>query len=154
MKAHIFKTGFRELDNTEVSSLPPAFFDLQRLDSLSLNDLSIGLLSSDIEQLLKLTSLSLRNSNLPQTLPVFPSELTSLESLMILDISENSLIDFPPQIASFNQLTTLSVRDNALTAVDGAAYAGLPLLKYFDLDDNQFTSFPSGIGLLSSLTFL
>ena len=66
------------------------------------------------------------------------------DSLQMLDVSGNRLLEMPPAAVSFlPQLRQLRLRDNELSIIHDGALRGLPRLQLLDVSDNRLVALPA-----------
>jgi len=133
---------------TELSSEIDQLTQLTSL-SLSLRDTELNALPPEIGLLTQLTSLDL-GSNQLMALPLEIGLLTQLTSLKLWN---NQLTALPPEIGQLTQLTSLDLRENKLTTLP-KEIGQLTQLTSLNLNNNQLTALPPEIGRLTRLTEL
>ena len=82
-----------------------------------------------------------------------PPEIGQLTEFVWLDLHSNRLTKLPPEIGRLTNLTGLSLRDNQLTELP-PEIGRLVNLTWLDLSNNRLTSLPSEISQLTSLNEL
>jgi Leucine-rich repeat (LRR) protein len=156
-------SGSLSLSNRDLSGIPPEVLlitesldqdekvweclDLVKLD-LSHN--SIAALPADIDRLAPLRQLILSNNRITTVVP----ECFHLESLVMLDLSKNSLAGgFPAELGQLRCLLDLSVANNQLTSLPDSL-CDLTSLEHLRLDHNRLVSLPTHLGRLGRLVTL
>ena len=123
----------------------------QVLDSVPSLD-SLELAFNDIRSLPVASLCSLRQLvqlNLTGNLLVDVQWVACLNSLKVLDMSNNRLVNFPAHsLANLTHLEELHLQGNRLASLDDQSLAGLASLRLINLAGNQLSSLPPG--LLSS----
>ncbi|XP_065852162.1 probable LRR receptor-like serine/threonine-protein kinase At1g06840 isoform X2 [Euphorbia lathyris] len=132
------------LDNNKLSGhLPPQFSILPELRILQLdnNNFNGSEIPSTYGNFSKLVKLSLRNCSLYGVIP----DLSSIETLLYLDLSQNNLIGPIPSKLSDN-MTTIVLSDNHLNGSIPGSFSNIPFLQTMSLQNNFFTgSIPANI---------
>ena len=88
-----------------------------------------------------------------QSIDEFPPELLKLTSLTELDISDNSLTRLPPEIGKLANLEALDVSRNKITELP-PEIGNLERLVKLDASNNELTGLPTQIGKLANLAVL
>ncbi|WCJ27870.1 Leucine-rich repeat protein kinase family protein [Euphorbia peplus] len=132
------------LDNNNLSGhLPPELSILPELRILQLdnNNFNGSEIPSTYGNLSKLVKLSLRNCSLYGAIP----DLSSIETLLYLDLSQNNLIGPIPSKLS-DDMTTIVLSDNRLNGSIPGTFSNIPFLQRMSLQNNFFTgSVPASI---------
>ena len=133
--------------------LPPEFFDLHDLRSLSLWGTSLGGLPPEIGRLSKLQTLSLNSASLTGTIPPEIGELSELRSL---DLRSNYLFGaIPPELGKLSRLEHLNLFYCELEGPIPAELGNLSALNYLNLGYNHLTGgLPAALGELRNLEYL
>ncbi|MCI5159949.1 MAG: hypothetical protein D3906_16285, partial [Candidatus Electrothrix sp. AUS1_2] len=126
-----------DLNNQELTKLPPELFQLSDLLSLHLIDNQLTSLPSEIGQLTNLLDLHLTANQLA----LLPPEIGQLINLRELDLNANQLASLPPELFALKNLTKLYLFGNQLTELP-SEIVQLTNLKELDLDDNPLISPP------------
>ncbi len=79
-----------------------------------------------------------------------PPEISKLEKLTTLDISDNKLTSLPPEISKLEKLTQLDISGNKLTSLP-FGISKLKNLIQLDISGNKLTYLPSEISKLKNL---
>lgn len=145
--------NLRHLDVSRnlISSLPPEIGQLTNLQTFRLqsqNTMQEGGIASWFWGIVTRTSgetVERRN------LRILPKELSQLENLTELDISDNQVERLPEGFSSLKQLRRLYLQKNSLAAL--AALKGLPGLRELDVSENTDISL-QGVETLTQLTQL
>ena len=127
--------------------------DLQRSTSTDQEYSRTPLSSARSAQLISHTTIALNFAN--KTLTSLPkSVLDHSLSLLILDLSSNSLTEFPVEITSLSKLKSLKLDSNKIKKIPSNICA-LTCLESFSIASNYITSLPETIHTMaSSLTLL
>ena len=99
--------------NTQLTTLPESFGDLDSLSSLYLAWNSLTNLPQSFSQLTSLSSLTINNNWLEE----LPPDIGSLANLIFLDLGYNKLISIPESICDMEKLIYLYLFNNELTAL-------------------------------------
>ena len=113
---------------------------------LDLNNRNLTELPPEIRQLTNLMVLSLRNNHL-LTLPL---DVMELRHLTMLDVRDNQVCLLSPDITALSNLTTLNLRGNRLRTLPPEIGA-LSNLNWLYLGANQLNALPPEIGQLANL---
>jgi len=111
--------------------LPAAFWNLQKLEYVSLDNLQIEGFQN-LDRLKNLKYLSLMGSRLTS----IPEEIYSLGSLEYLDFTLNFLDSIPPRIKELKKLRELDLTNNCFTRIP-VAVTQLSQLEYLDFDNPE-----------------
>lgn len=130
------------------NEIPNSILSLSSLESLSLGTNNISSITSAIGNLANLTNLSLEKNNI-QALPLEMNSLNKLESLFL---AENNIMFFPEQF-TFPVLESLNLRDNPIS-IFPPNILGMSNLKNLQLADTDISSIPETISDLTELNFL
>ena len=122
------------ISNNKLSELPKWIGRLGELRSLIAASNAICRIPPSIQQLGKLTELSLVNNALQGELPVAIARCTSLRSL---NLAGNRISGLPHDFHTLQQLTRLDLHRNQLAEVP-AVVAALPLLEFLLMSANPF----------------
>ncbi|CAL8079759.1 unnamed protein product [Calicophoron daubneyi] len=135
----------QDSDDTDVSEAVLACGDTQ---ILLVHKYRATVLPSNIKKLSDLQILVVTSGSLSQ----FPSFHFS-SSLTLLDLSENSLTELPPDIADLQSLKVISLARNQLREIPEEFYS-LAQLQSVDLGENRLTELSSSIWKLKGLQVL
>ena len=119
--------------------LDERIYCLDQLNFLDLSGIGLEHLSSNIGNLVNLTSLVLVQNKLSE----LPSELGKLKKLKLLDLNNNSLISLPQEVSNLKELQTLNCNNNLLE--DFVEVKNLTNLHCLDISRNKLGSLPVGI---------
>eukprot|EP01114_Cavostelium_apophysatum_P023321 TRINITY_DN8743_c0_g1_i4.p1 TRINITY_DN8743_c0_g1~~TRINITY_DN8743_c0_g1_i4.p1 ORF type:complete len:2119 (-),score=526.12 TRINITY_DN8743_c0_g1_i4:35-6391(-) len=146
VSAEILDLGFFHLSKVNLNSLHYGLtLKMLYLDHCSLY--CVPDFVASLSQLKKLYLMRNRISSIPGN--VF-AELPQIEEL---DLSENSIAGFPPEIANLKHLRTLAVANNGLASLPDEICSVVSLTKLL-LQGNSLYNLPSKISSLSNLTEL
>ncbi|KAJ6395172.1 hypothetical protein OIU77_020435 [Salix suchowensis] len=129
------------LDNNDLSGdLPPELSNLSELRILQLdnNKFNGSGIPATYGNLSKLAKLSLRNCNLHGAIP----GLSSIPSLLYLDLSKNELIGPMPPTLSDN-ISTIDLSDNHLNGSIPRSFSNLLFLQRLSLENNLLIGYVS-----------
>lgn len=140
---------YLSLSNLGLASVPSEIGQLVNLTTLELHGNQLTSIPSEIGQLAKLATLSLSDNQLRSV----PPEIGQLANLTKLYLSKNQLRSVPPEIGRLANLTRLYLFDNYLTSVP-PEIGQLANLVQLHLDDNQLMSLPDGLDRLPQLAVL
>lgn len=128
-----------------------------RITSLRLEDMALTTIPAEIEDLLFLDALHLRNqpstsASQKNNIISLPSEIENLELLSVLNVSNNeNFTTLPTSIGNLPGLTFLYMDNTALTTIPSQV-GNIESLLYIQLSGNDdLTSLPSEIGNISGL---
>lgn len=85
-----------------------------------------------------------------QSIENFPAELLSIDSLIFLDLSNNKIKTIPEEIKSLANLKSLILSNNSLTEIPNTL-GELENLEYINFSSNALVVLPSEIGKLKKL---
>lgn len=137
------------LANLQLTSLPSEIVRLTQLENLDLSHNQLTSLSPEIGQLAKLKTLNVSHNALEQ----LPIEISYISNLQSLNFSDNSLIAMPPWISQLVHLDELNLSYNKISIVP-PEIGQMTYLQILDLSHNQLISLPPEIGELSKLETL
>lgn len=126
--------------------MPSAFFKLNKLEDLFLNDNYLTELPKDIQTLQKLERLILSRNKLIN----IPDEIGHLYDLRKLSFAENKIQTLPEHFYELTNLKLLYLHNNDIHKID-PKIKKLSKLEGITLDYNKLTSLPSEIGELYNL---
>ncbi|KAH3764342.1 Leucine-rich repeat protein SHOC-2 [Pelomyxa schiedti] len=135
---------FRDL--SEPIKFPHCLLEASWLRSLALCRNNIAVLPDEISNLQSLTLLNLSDN----VLTSIPNALCNITELQTLKLSGNRIETLPDNISKLTKLTQLSVASNRLTQLP-PAIGTLPCLRELILSNNALQLLPNNIGQLSSL---
>jgi small GTP-binding protein len=121
-----------DLNNNQLTSVPPEIAKLTSLIRLDLSDNPLTSVPPEVAKLTKLTDLHLNYNQLTSV----PPEITRLTNLTYLDLSNNQLTSVPPEITRLTNLTYLDLFNNPLTSLP-PEIVKLTDLTHLDLRFNQ-----------------
>ncbi|XP_071117389.1 leucine-rich repeat-containing protein 40-like isoform X1 [Haliotis cracherodii] len=129
--------------------------DKLTLLSNSLKELNMGFnkltaLNSDIGLFLQLTTLDLRCNALSD----LPGEMTSLQNIREVILSNNRFTQVPPVLYQLPKLEILLASDNKIEVIDAASLMKMTMLATLDLQNNNCTQFPPELGNCESIRSL
>lgn len=138
------------LHHNELSYVPANLF---RCTNLKILDLSNNGLTSlpDLFQYCQLTNLIAKNNQLNNN--GLPKEFSQCHSLKELNLSGNSLSEFPEQVLDFHNLKFLYLGGNGMKNVSKDVRK-LKHLQVLSLGGNQITELPLSVGSLTNLQAL
>ncbi|PSS34787.1 LRR receptor-like serine/threonine-protein kinase [Actinidia chinensis var. chinensis] len=133
------------LDNNNLTGyLPPELSNIPELRILQLdnNNFSEAEIPASYGNQLALVKLSLRNCNLQGVLP----DLSGIQNLSFLDLSQNQLTGFIPSNQLSRNMTTIDLSNNQLIGAIPESFSDLPLLQKLSLKNNYLIgSVPANI---------
>uniref|UniRef100_A0A3Q2QX19 Scribble planar cell polarity protein n=1 Tax=Fundulus heteroclitus TaxID=8078 RepID=A0A3Q2QX19_FUNHE len=145
-----------DFSGNPLSRLPDGFTQLRALAHLSLNDVSLQTLPSDIGKypdtlgaLPNLRELWLDRNQLSS----LPPELGNLRRLVCLDVSENHLEELPSELNGLLALTDLLLTQNQLVVIPDSI-GSLKQLSILKVDQNRLTQLTDSLGECENLTEL
>ncbi|KAE8685652.1 putative LRR receptor-like serine/threonine-protein kinase [Hibiscus syriacus] len=139
------------LDNNNLSGyLPPEFSNLPELRILQLdnNDFSGSVIPASYGNFSRLVKLSLRNCGLWGAVP----DLSRIQNLSYLDLSQNHLTGPIPTNKLSDHMTTIDLSDNQLNGTIPASFSDLPSLQTLCLENNFMTG-PILTDIWQNMTF-
>ena len=161
-----------QLSNHNVEEIPDSFSNLQRLDSLDLNEIFIGVFPESITKLANLRQLNLSHnyiSSLPKSISELKSlkildlglnriktlddSINSLSNLEVLKLNSNNISELPTAIGNLRKLKDLELYYNHLTALTDSI-ENLEALEILNISNNKLISLPKGLSNLKSLRIL
>ena len=137
-----------DLRKNQIAALPEKFGNLEKLSQLNLSNNELQSVPACIRRLTALMDL---NMSANQIWLIESDALVHLKSLVILDLSRNSLTDFS-SVPKSPDLEELNLNYNQLKAL--RCLSNAPNLVDLNLHDNQFTSFPEMVCELKNLQTL
>ncbi|WP_392532599.1 COR domain-containing protein [Nostoc sp. C117] len=135
-----------DLFNEGLTSLPPEFGQLTRLQTLDLGNNQLSNLPPEFGQLTRLQILNLFNNQLSNLPPEF-GQLTNLQTLYL---GNNQLTNLPPEFGQLTNLQSLHLDFNQLSTLP-SKFGQLTNLQSLDLYSNQLSSLPPEIVQLTNL---
>ncbi|XP_065197355.1 leucine-rich repeat-containing protein 40-like [Sycon ciliatum] len=130
--------------DNQLTSLPNALGDLERLSRLTLSDNRLSKLPAAVCRLAKMQFLAIDSNQLTE----LPLEINLMQSLTVLKLQKNKLERLPDGVCQLRQLQSLTVNNNSLTELP----AGLGLmtsLKELIAHSNRITTVPNLEGCAS-----
>jgi internalin A len=137
------------LNGNDLSSLPPEIARLSKLEGLFLHENQLNSLPPEIGTLLHLQVLTL-NNNLLDSLP---SEIGNLRNLERLNLANNQFTSLPPEIGTLGNLQRLDLSTNQLSSLP-PEIGNLANLQYLNVRNNQLNGLPPELGQLHTLCYL
>jgi len=137
-----------DVRNNKLSTFPPAFTKLGKVRSF-MRHLSFAFLPYHKRFPLQLKVLAAGNNSIE----VLPSELTSLTSLQVLDLSLNHLNEIPEFICSIYSLVALHLDHNSVKSLPSSLIE-LTRLQFLNLSGNEVLELPKDLYKLRSLRTL
>ncbi|MBI5091106.1 MAG: leucine-rich repeat domain-containing protein [Candidatus Hydrogenedentes bacterium] len=137
------------LNDNQLSTLPPEIGQLTALTNLNLKDNQLSSLPPEVGKLTTLTTLILTSNRLS----TLPSEIGQLTALFVLDLDGNQLSTLPPEIGQLTALTNFPLSDNQLSSLPPEV-GQLTTLMSLTLMSNQLSTLPPEIGQLTALLVL
>jgi len=134
------------LSNLSLVDLPPAIWQLGRLQVLRLYGNRISSLPDSFANLQSLRSLYLPRNRLTE----LPTPVLKIPGLEVLAVNQNSLTDLPHGIAALTRLRTLGLSGNRFSILPNTI-AELANLRSLFLIRNQLQSIPDWLPTLSNL---
>lgn len=134
------------LSNFGLTEVPPALFELTKLERLYLDGNALTHLPAAMGRLQQLEVLSVSSNQLT----TLPPEVGQLTRLTTLDLHSNNLQALPPEIGNLTRLRSLSLHGNQL-AVLPLEIGLLQEVAWLQLHDNQLTALPPEIGQLPNI---
>jgi internalin A len=127
-----------DLSRLQLTSLPPALFELRYIREVDLSNNEITKLPDEISRLQYLQELSVAHNDLS----TLPSTLAELPNLRRLDASYNHITVLPDSCCDLRALEYLGVEYNQLTSVP-ALLSRLRTLQALNLSHNLLTAIPA-----------
>ncbi|PSS32776.1 LRR receptor-like serine/threonine-protein kinase [Actinidia chinensis var. chinensis] len=139
------------LDNNNLTGyLPPELSNIPELRILQLdnNNFNEAEIPASYGNLMALVKLSLRNCSLQGVLP----DLSGIQNLRFLDLSQNQLTGSIPSNQLSRHMTTINLSNNQLNGSIPESFSDLPLLQKLLLENNYLTgSVPANV--LQNMSF-
>lgn len=135
--------------NRQLTTIPPALFQLKNLKHLDLTYNPIQELPTEIGALSGLTELQLQNTKLES----LPASIGQLKQLIILGLGNNNLQTLPTEFGQLKSLKGLNLSGNNLTHLP-ASIGKLTNLKFVTLLQNELTELPDELAQLNQLEIL
>lgn len=132
-----------------VSSLPPEFTSLDKLESLKIQNRCLYNIPHEITRLPNLKTLDLSHNKIR----LVPDCISGLKNLEVLYLNNNSLIELPDAIGDLPRLSSLELSHNSLEKLP-EGMKRLQELTYLNLASNAFFHFPSSVFGLKKLDLL
>jgi internalin A len=148
-RREIERSGYLDLSDHGLTSLPPEICQLTSLHTLRLSGNQLTALPPEICQLTSLHTLRLSGNQLT----ALPPEICQLTNLHTLLLDKNQLTTLPLEICRLTSLHTLRLSGIQLTTVP-PEIGQLTGLQALSLDKNQLTTLPPQIGQLTELQTL
>lgn len=132
---HLSDCTFEKSPNSTLEKIPSEITQLSKLETLSIRSSSLTSLPSIIGRLSNLKTLDLANNQLRS----LPSSMKDLSSLTDLDLSRNQFSSIPEEIAklltSKSQLKSISLLHNPLESISKVIR---PFIRNFSIDNKTF----------------
>lgn len=141
-----------DVSNNNLQALPSDMGNLQRLGKLRADNNELARLPSNIALTLSHMSLSY-NSTLAQE-PNWFDSISLLTNLTQLELRGCMVEQWPEGLSSLSSLLMLDLGDNCLQEIPSSALTNFGVLDKLLLDQNQLSELPDDIGSLTSLSCL
>jgi Leucine-rich repeat (LRR) protein len=115
--------------------IPEELANLQKLETLSLVRNNLVTLHGELSSLPCLRYLNCRNNKIKNC--GIPSEIFSLDELLVLDLSHNELKEVPNQLEQSKGLLVLNLSHNYIQTIPNQLFVNLTDLLYLDLSHNN-----------------
>jgi len=122
------------LTNQRIGILASQIGQLLNLRTLGLENNRIMVLPAEIGNLKRLERLMLSGNNLVD----LPESVSEMKSLRFLTLSRNNFVTFPEQVINLRRLNHLSLGNNAISVIP-SSIAHLRLLMELEIENNLFT---------------
>ena len=150
-----FLSGMKELErlelrvsNTVAIPIIGDILDLSNLKELTLGGDIRGTIPSNIDQLSRLETIDITNTDLTGTIPNTFYNLTSLKEIRLNNNSLFGSID--SRVQQLSEVEFINLQDNNISGPIPIELAGLNQLRHLALSNNQLTdTIPSGLGNLN-----
>ncbi|KAH8251819.1 hypothetical protein KR038_008993 [Drosophila bunnanda] len=147
------KTGNLNLSNKALARVPERLYDINEADAdskaVNLEQLTIKEEDAWWNQV-PLTNLDLSSNTLTH---ISPKIANLQQSLTVLTLHDNALVELPPEIGKLEKLMRLNVSHNKLKQLPRETYS-LPELRHLNISYNQFNELDPDISDLHMLEFL
>lgn len=141
------KLSYISIKSTQITSLPEDIVNLENLVRLELHvSDKFEALPPNFGRLTNLKRLKIVGGSFKE----FDPELFGLESLLFLELKQNSIAFIPEGINKLSKLRVLKLSDSEITEVP-SGLSELSKLEQLDLSSNKITNIPNSIGRLGSL---
>lgn len=135
-----------DLSLSTFSKLPTSFCQLNRLETLKLNDTPITELPAQVGELSKLVRIDLSRTALTE----IPTGFFSLTYLKELHLEGTSIVELPDRFNTLTRLKTLSLNTSKLKQFPISLFQ-LPALENLILDGTTLTEIPDHFNTLTNL---
>ncbi len=147
LRAVISSPAFHAGDNSAGDSLPDFVCGLKELRTLDLDWYGLNAVPEAIRELSRLSSLRIKFTNRPTSLPNSLGQLAQLENL---EISAGRMKVLPDSIGNLTRLQRLDVSANHLTSLPDSV-GRLAKLRILNVSMNQLERLPESLGDLQEL---
>lgn len=130
-------------------SLNESLYDLQNLQSLSIQTDSLVSLSSNLGKLKNLERLNLSYNEIA----FLPESIGELNKLVYLDLRQNNMASLPNSISNLNKLEVLESSNNGIAKLPND-FGKLASLTSLNLENNRIEELPSTFVQFSKLEYL
>lgn len=135
-----------ELNGIELSEIPQSIFKLKNLKILRLRKNKIKCIPDEISSLSSLVELNLIDNELTS----IPVSLFQLKNLQVLHLRKNKITSIPNEISELISLTHLNIGNNELTSLP-ETLGDLSELIHLFVKNNQITRLPKSLKQLEKL---
>ncbi|XP_064414953.1 protein flightless-1 homolog [Latimeria chalumnae] len=129
-----------KLNRTGLCYLPEELAALHKLEHLSVSHNSLSTLHGELSSLPCLRAIVARANNLKNS--GVPDDIFQLDDLSVLDLSYNQLTECPRELESSKTMLVLNLSHNSIDNIPNQLFINLTDLLYLDLSDNKLESLP------------
>lgn len=145
------RKGILDLTDRNIAELPVEIYRMRNLEQLIINKNMIGVLPKELEKLAEAQALKSIECN--YNLLVSIDDISALQSLEILEFSNNLLQTFPTCLGALYNLTKLDLSCNQIQEIPGCI-GNLIFLNYLNISQNQIKMLPQTLMNLTNLNTL